>query len=140
MIDHISTYVIDFTASKRFYEAVFDPLGYPLNTELVTDWEAAFPTRRCCAFGPGGKPIFWLIETREIVTPRHVAFTASSREDVYAFHRAGLAAGGRDNGQPGLRPVYHEHYFGSFLLDPDNNDVEAVCHQAPDKPPTGASS
>ncbi len=85
------------------------------------------PGRRACAFG-SSRPVFWVIEAKEPYSPRHVAFTAASREQVNAFHAAGLEAGGSDHGEPGPRPIYHEHYFGSFLLDPDGNNVEAVCH------------
>ena len=95
---------------------------------MVTTWDTEFPERRCCAWGPD-RAVFWVIEVREAVDPRHLAFTAPDRETVAAFHKAALAAGGRDNGAPGLRPAYHEHYFGAFVLDPDGNNVEAVCHQ-----------
>jgi hypothetical protein len=101
-----------------------------VQTEFVAEWDTDFPTRRCCAFGENGKPSFWVIETKEVITPRHTAFAAKSRTDVDAFYVQGLANGGADNGEPGLRPMYHEHYYGSFLLDPDGNNVEAVCHLA----------
>ena len=65
---------------------------------------------------------------KEAASPRHVAFAAPDRAAVAAFHAAGLAAGGQDHGEPGPRPIYHEHYYGSFVLDPDGNNVEAVCH------------
>ena len=69
-----------------------------------------------------------VVEALEPYSPRHVAFTAADRDAVKAFYEAALAAGGKDNGEPGLRPIYHEHYFGAFVLDPDGNNVEAVCH------------
>ena len=128
MIDHLSTYARDFEATRAFYLAALAPLGFGLQHELVATWDEDFPTRRACAFGPEGKSAFWIIETKLDVTPRHTAFAAPSREAVVAFHEAALAAGGRDNGEPGLRPIYHEHYFGAFVFDPDGNDVEAVCH------------
>ena len=128
MIDHLGTYATDFQATKEFYRAVFEPLGYSIQMELVTEWDESFPTRRMCAFGPSGKPTFWIIETREPYTPRHIAFTADSRAMVTSFYEVGISAGGIDNGQPGVRPIYHEHYFGAFLLDPDGNNIEAVCH------------
>ena len=81
-----------------------------------------------CAFGPEGKPIFWIIETKDSYTPRHTAFSTDSRELVDKFHEAGVQNGGTDNGAPGLRPMYHEHYYGAFLIDPDGNNIEAVCH------------
>lgn len=129
MIDHLSSYATDYPATKAFYQGALAPLGYALRTEMVTSWDPDFPQRRCCAFGPAARPLFWVIEVREAASPRHVAFLAADRAAVVAFHRAGLAAGGKDNGAPGLRPVYHEHYFGAFVLDPDGNNVEAVCHE-----------
>lgn len=128
MIDHLSTYATDYIATRDFYVAAFAPLAFPLLFEEVTSWDAQWPTRRMCAFGPEGKPIFWVIETVEPASPRHTAFVAPNRDAVADFYHAGLAAGGQDNGAPGLRPIYHEHYFGAFLLDPDGNNVEAVCH------------
>lgn len=127
MIDHISTYATDFPATKRFYEAAFEPLGHKVQTEMVTSWDPDFPERRICAFGPD-RAVFWVIETKEQVTPRHIAFAAPDRAAVRAFHTRALEAGGQDNGAPGPRPMYHEHYFGAFALDPDGNNVEAVCH------------
>jgi catechol 2,3-dioxygenase-like lactoylglutathione lyase family enzyme len=127
MIDHASSYTTHYEAAKRFYEAAFAPLGAKLDREMVTTWDAEFPTRRMCAFGPK-RPIFWLIEVREAATPRHTAFSAATRAEVDAFHRAALAAGGRDNGAPGVRAIYHPTYYGAFVLDPDGNNVEAVCH------------
>jgi catechol 2,3-dioxygenase-like lactoylglutathione lyase family enzyme len=128
MIDHISTYATDFLPTRSFYEAALQQLGYTVQSEMTLESDPDLPGRRACAFGPGGRPIFWVIEVRDPATPRHIAFTAKDRRSVDAFHEAGLSAGGRDNGVPGLRPVYHEHYYGSFLTDPDGNNVEAVCH------------
>ena len=130
MIDHLSTYAIDFPPTKAFYEAVLGELGFPLQFEMTFDADPDLPGRRACSFGPEGRSIFWVIETLEAASPRHVAFIAEDRSAVAAFHKAGLAAGGQDNGAPGPRPMYHEHYYGSFLTDPDGNNVEAVCHTA----------
>jgi catechol 2,3-dioxygenase-like lactoylglutathione lyase family enzyme len=127
MIDHVSAYTTHFEAAKRFYEAAVAPSGARLQLEMTASWDPEFPTRRMCAFGPQ-RPIFWVIEVREPATPRHLAFSAVSRAEVDAFHRAALAAGGRDNGAPGVRAIYHPHYYGAFALDPDGNNVEAVCH------------
>jgi catechol 2,3-dioxygenase-like lactoylglutathione lyase family enzyme len=132
MIDHLSTYATDFDATKRFYDAVLKPLGYGLETEMQTTWDEDWPDRRICAYGPEKKPVFWVIEVKEAVSPRHVAFRSPDREAVHAFHAAGLAAGGTDHGEPGPRPMYHEHYYAAFLLDPDENNVEAVCHTPAD--------
>jgi catechol 2,3-dioxygenase-like lactoylglutathione lyase family enzyme len=120
MIDHMSTYATDYAATRAFYEAVLPPLGYTVQMD--------FPEQNMCAFGPPGNPAFWVIEAAEAATPRHVAFCAADRESVAHFHHVGLQHGGRDHGSPGLRPIYHEHYYGAFLLDPDGNNVEAVCH------------
>ena len=128
MIDHLSTYATDFAATRRFYEATLAELGYGIQAEMTLDADPQLPGRRCCAFGPAGRAVLWVIETREPSSPRHVAFTAEDRPAVDAFHRAGLTSGGRDHGAPGLRPIYHEHYYGAFVIDPDGNNVEAVCH------------
>ena len=127
MIDHISTYATDFPATKAFYDAALGSLGIVVQMEMVASWDPEFPERRTCAYGPN-RPVFWVIETKEVVSPRHVAFTAANREVVSAFHEAALAAGGTDNGAPGPRPMYHADYYGAFVLDPDGNNVEAVCH------------
>ena len=131
MIDHMTTYATDFDSTKSFYSAVLAELGYSVQAEIAFDDDAELPGRRACAFGPGGRPVFWIAEVLEAYTPRHVAFTADDRDRVAAFHAAGLSAGGEDFGEPGPRPIYHEHYFGAFLTDPDGNNVEAVCHAPP---------
>jgi catechol 2,3-dioxygenase-like lactoylglutathione lyase family enzyme len=128
MIDHISSYTTDFPAARAFYEAVMHSLGYAIQAEMVTDWDSDFPERRCCAWGPSGKSVFWVIEVREAYSPRHIAFSASSRTAVDHFYKAAMSAGGRDHGEPGVRAVYHADYYGAFVLDPDDNNVEAVCH------------
>ena len=128
MIDHLSSYATDFEATRRFYDAVLGSLGYAVRFEMEMSWDTELPGRKACAFGPEGRSIFWVIQVRDAVSPRHVAFTARDRARVDSFHRAALEAGGTDNGPPGLRPIYHEHYYGAFVLDPDGNNVEAVCH------------
>lgn len=128
MIDHISSYTTRYPESRAFYEAVFGVLGFGIQADVVADWDEAMPGRRMCAWGPPGRGVFWVIEVQSAMDPRHVAFSAPDRTTVDAFHSAGLAAGGRDHGAPGLRPIYHPDYYGAFLLDPDENNVEAVCH------------
>ena len=128
MIDHLSTYATDFSATKAFYEAALAKLAFFVQAEMTFESDPDRPGRRACAFGPDGRPVFWVIEVREAASPRHVAFSASDRKSVDEFHLAGLGAGGRDNGAPGLRPIYHANYYGGFLIDPDGNNVEAVCH------------
>jgi len=129
MIDHISSYTTDFPAARTFYEAVLGSLGYAIQVEMVTDWDSDFPERRCCAWGPSGNTTFWVIETRETVSPRHIAFSAPNRAAVDDFYKAAIGAGGRDHGAPGVRAVYHADYYGAFVLDSDDNNVEAVCHK-----------
>jgi len=128
MIDHLSTYATSYTSTKGFYEAALEPLGYSVQHEMVATWDREFPERRICAFGPPGKSTFWIIEVKRAASPRHIAFAAPDRASVIAFHQAALRGGGKDHGAPGPRPAYHEHYFGGFVLDPDGNNVEAVCH------------
>ena len=127
MIDHVGFKVSDYPTSKAFYERALAPLGYGLVMEVtpaMTGTEAYH-----AGFGSHGKPDFW-IATDAAATGRglHVALVANSRADVDAFHAAAMAAGGRDNGPPGLRPHYHRHYYGAFVLDPDGHNIEAVCH------------
>ena len=132
MIDHVSTYATDFPATKRFYEQAFAALGYASVMEMTATWNPEWPEQRMIAFGPGQQPVYWVAEVREAASPRHVAFVAKDWAAVDAFHAAALAAGGRDNGAPGPRPQYHPGYYGAFVLDPDGNNVEAVCHRPPE--------
>jgi catechol 2,3-dioxygenase-like lactoylglutathione lyase family enzyme len=119
MIDHISVGVSDVETAKKFYAQALEPLGYSVAFE--GDWGAGYSN-------PDGQPDFWIgpIETPARV---HVAFYAENRSLVDAFHAAALAAGGKDNGAPGLRPHYHPNYYGAFALDPDGHNIEAVCHK-----------
>jgi catechol 2,3-dioxygenase-like lactoylglutathione lyase family enzyme len=119
MIDHVKLFVSDVERSRRFYEQALAPLGYRVMLE-------PFPG----VIGMGVRwPDFWIAPAgSHPVTFAHVALTVDSHDVVDAFHAAGLAAGGSDNGPPGLRPQYHPTYYGAFVLDPDRNNVEAVCH------------
>lgn len=128
MIDHLSSYTLDFEASRAFYDAALSTLGARRVVDMTFDQDPDLPGRRACGYGPAERACFWVIEVKEAATPRHVAFAAADRDAVARFHAAALAAGGRDHGAPGPRPIYHEHYFGAFVLDPDGNNVEAVCH------------
>jgi catechol 2,3-dioxygenase-like lactoylglutathione lyase family enzyme len=127
MIDHVGFKVSDYATSKAFYGRVLAPLGYSLVMEVTPAMTGT--DSHHAGFGAGGKPDFW-IGTGQAATRSglHVALVASSRAAVDAFHAAALAAGARDNGAPGLRPVYHPHYYGAFVLDPDGHNIEAVCH------------
>jgi catechol 2,3-dioxygenase-like lactoylglutathione lyase family enzyme len=119
MIDHVSVKTSDQLASRRFYERALAPLGYEVLRE--------FHDGQVVGMGIGGKPDFWF-SAGESSGPIHVAFSASDRATVEAFHAAAMAAGGKDNGEPGLRIEYHAGYYGAFVLDPDGNNVEAVFH------------
>lgn len=127
MIDHLSLAVDDLVAAERFYDAVMHALGYPKvrRTEAFLGYglrasaehpERAYISIRAGAAGAG--------------QPIHTCFKAADRAAVDAFFAAGLAAGGTDDGPPGLRPHYHEHYYAAFLKDPAGNRIEAVCHLA----------
>lgn len=118
MIDHLILGVDDVGASREFYEQALAPLG------MAVVMAGSFGV----GFGTDGKPTFWIAD-REPSGPVHVAFASPDRAAVDAFHAAALAAGGRDNGRPGLRPHYHPSYYGAFVFDPDGNNVEAVCHR-----------
>ena len=118
MIDHTGIVVASATRSESFYQAALAPLGY----ELVVSRPGV------AAFGPPDHPLFWLYEGSPAHSGIHIALKASGPAAVDAFHAAALAAGARDNGGPGLRPEYHAHYYGAFVLDPDGNNIEAVCH------------
>jgi catechol 2,3-dioxygenase-like lactoylglutathione lyase family enzyme len=125
MLDHVAIEVADFDRSKEFYEAALAPLGISVMLSPV-------PTALGFGSEVGGarKPYFWVMARgRPPVSGAHVAFAARDRDAVDAFHAAALAAGGTDNGAPGPRPVYHPGYYGAFVLDPDDNNVEAVCHR-----------
>ncbi len=126
LLDHVTLVVSDLARSRAFYEKALAPLG----VRVLMEFGAA------AGFGRD-KPDFWIgtgptsfhrPEHLKLITPTHLAFAARSRAEVQAFHKAALEAGGKDFGAPGLRPHYHESYFGAFVLDPDGHDIEAVTH------------
>jgi catechol 2,3-dioxygenase-like lactoylglutathione lyase family enzyme len=124
MIDHLGFSVSDYERAKRFYLAALAPLGYALVMKVQQSEHDA----PAAGFGAGGKPDFWIGGEGALNKPVHVAMTAKTRAVVDAFYKAAMAAGGKDNGKPGLRPHYHPNYYGAFVLDPDGNNIEAVCH------------
>lgn len=134
MIDHMGVSVRDLQAAKAFYDAAFAPLGIGVVMSV-----SAEETGGAAFFGYGptsdrrdiqaGKPSFWVSQSASPTGPMHVAFVAADRAQVDAFHAAALAAGGTDNGAPGVRPHYHPNYYAAFVLDPDGCNVEAVCHK-----------
>lgn len=125
MIDHTGITVSDFARSKSFYTSALAPLGYAMVMELSAAVTGHTDT---AGFGEPPKPEFWISAGPPNQPPIHIAFRAASRAVVDAFYAAAIAAGGRDNGAPGVRPHYHPNYYGAFVLDPDGHNIEAVCH------------
>jgi catechol 2,3-dioxygenase-like lactoylglutathione lyase family enzyme len=120
MIDHVTANISDFAQAKSFYEKTLAPLGYSVQAEFEGI---------AVGFGTGeGIPDFWIGSSGERGAT-HIAFSARDRSTVDAFYEAAVAAGGRDNGAPGLREHYHENYYAAFVHDADGNNIEAVCHK-----------
>ena len=121
MLDHLGIDVSDYGHSKAFYLAALKPLGLTLLME---------PASNACGFGDPAdrKPFFWIYDRQNVNRGVHIAFSAPDRTTVDAFHAAALTAGAQDNGEPGVREIYHPSYYGAFVLDPEGNNVEAVCH------------
>jgi catechol 2,3-dioxygenase-like lactoylglutathione lyase family enzyme len=126
MIDHIGVAVADMERAKAFYIGALEPIGVSVLMEVSAEETGA---EAHAGFGADDKAFFWIGTGAKPKGGTHVAFTARTRAEVDAFHRAAMAAGGRDNGAPGPRPHYHAHYYGAFVLDPDGNNIEAVCHK-----------
>lgn len=123
-LDHIGIAVTDYALSKAFYVAALAPLGLCLIMEVTP--EMTGDGSSAAGFGNNNKPFLW-IGTGPAPSRVHIALTASSRPVVENFYQTALAAGGRDNGPPGLREHYHPNYYGAFVLDPDGHNIEAVC-------------
>ena len=120
MFDHVKFGVSDYPASRAFFLKALEPLG----VVDVTDW----PPNGVEISGQGGASLC-LYQTDEKPAPLHLAFVAKSRQQVEAFYRAALEAGGRDNGPPGLRPQYSGKYYAAFVIGPDGHNIEAVYHE-----------
>ncbi len=118
IIDHMGIAVSDYEEAKAFYTKALAPLGIELIME-VQGW---------AGLGRSGKPEFWFGKHSEPQKPMHIAFSADSRDQVDRFYEAALAAGGKDNGAPGIREIYHPNYYGAFVIGPDGHNIEAVCH------------
>lgn len=121
MFDHVVFAASDYAASRAFFLAALEPLGASIVAEGELGVEICRPNSTsslCIRRAPEEKP-----------SHLHLAFTAESREQVDAFHRAALKAGGEDNGAPGLRRIYHPNYYAAFVIGPDGHNVEAVCHE-----------
>ena len=132
ILDHINVGVADIDRSRAFYVAALAPLGLACFFDIPAG--RSHSGARLAGFGrTNDRPVLWLVDGQSPGGELHVALQASTREDVDAFHRAALAAGGRDNGAPGVR-WYHPNYYGAFVIDPDGINLEAVCHL----PSTGA--
>lgn len=125
MIDHTGVVVSNYAKSKAFYLAALAPIGYTLLAEIPASVTGHADV---AGFGEAPKPDFWISSGSANKPPVHVAFRVSTRATVDAFYAAAIAAGGMDNGAPGLRPHYHPNYYGAFVLDPDGHNIEAVCH------------
>lgn len=124
MLDHVTVRVQDFPRLLEFYKAALAPLRY----QVVMQFPGA------AGLGADGKPDLWLMQTDQPLNPTHLAFSAD-RPAVHDFHTAALAAGGTDHGPPGLRADYHPHYYAGFVIDPEGNNIEVVCHADPDAKP-----
>jgi catechol 2,3-dioxygenase-like lactoylglutathione lyase family enzyme len=125
MIDHTGFDVSDPAKSRHFYERALAPLGYKVLMEVPIE-----STGGAVVLGMGvpPKPDFWIHQGTPQKPPMHIAFRAENRALVDAFYKEAIAAGGKDNGPPGLRPQYHKDYYGAFVLDPDGHNIEACCH------------
>ena len=119
IIDHIGFAISNTEASKAFYNQALKPL----NIELVMEVEG------WVGYGRDGKAEFWFGEHEYKQLPMHIAFVADNRDQVDKFYEAAIAAGGKDNGKPGIREIYHPNYYGAFVIDPDGHNIEAVCHK-----------
>jgi catechol 2,3-dioxygenase-like lactoylglutathione lyase family enzyme len=126
MLDHISLTVADAATAKAFYDAALAPLDI---TVMFAPPPDASGHVTFMGYGSDGRPYFWIGEG-DGGGRAHVAFTAKDRRTVDAFYAAAMAAGGRDNGAPGVRAHYHPNYYGAFVLDPDGHNIEAVSHAA----------
>jgi catechol 2,3-dioxygenase-like lactoylglutathione lyase family enzyme len=124
MLDHTGFPVTNYARSKVFYEKALAPLGYVLIMEVAENDNDS----RAAGFGADGKPDLWIGGEGGLNRPIHVAIATRDRASVDAFYHAAIAAGGKDNGAPGLRPHYHANYYAAFVLDPDGHNIEAVCH------------
>jgi catechol 2,3-dioxygenase-like lactoylglutathione lyase family enzyme len=126
MIDHTGVAVSDYSKSLAFYTMALDAIGIVKIVEIPASVTGHTDV---AGFGPPGKPEFWISRGTPNQPPIHIAFRVDSRAAVNVFYQAAIAAGGRDNGAPGIREHYHPDYYGAFVLDPDGHNIEAVCHQ-----------
>ena len=125
MIDHTGLTIANPTKSLAFYDKALAPLGYTKLMEVPKEYTEG---KTVAGYGVAPKADFWVAEGKPNEPRIHVAFRADSRKHVDDFYRAALAAGGKDNGAPGIRAHYHKDYYGAFVLDPDGHNIEACCH------------
>ncbi|MEM9397162.1 MAG: VOC family protein [Pseudomonadota bacterium] len=121
MFDHVKFGVRDFARSRAFYAKALEPI----DVTVITDW----PPDGAELSQPNGLSSLCLFQTEETPAHLHIAFVAESRQQVDAFYHAAIAAGGLDNGPPGIRPQYSDRYYAAFILDPDGHNIEVVCHE-----------
>ena len=121
MFDHVKFGVTDYAASKAFFLKALEPLGVHVVAEGAPTYGVELSSK--------AKASLCLYQTAEKPAHLHLAFLAETRDQVHAFYRAALAAGGKDNGAPGLRPHYHANYFAAFVIGPDGHNIEVVCHE-----------
>ena len=121
MFDHVKFGVSDFAVSKAFFKKALEPLG----VAVIAEDE---PTYGVELGRPDNNASLVLFQTEEKPAHLHLAFTAENRQQVEAFYRLALEAGGQDNGAPGLRPQYHANYYAAFVIGPDGHNIEVVCH------------
>ncbi|WP_304170658.1 VOC family protein [Phenylobacterium aquaticum] len=126
MLDHIGLTVSDYAGARAFFDAALAPLRIGLVMEVTAEQSGG---EAHAGYGSDGQPYFWFGTGGAPTGQVHVAFTAKDRATVDAFYAAAMAAGGRDNGPPGIRAHYHPNYYGAFVLDADGHNIEAVCHQ-----------
>ena len=119
MLEHVTIGVSDIGQSQAFYDRALHPLGI---TRLYAEAD------RFAGYGVPPKAFFWIGRRETYQTCAHIAFAAKDRAAVDRFYEEAIAAGGKDNGPPGMRPNYHPNYYGAFILDPDGHNIEAVCH------------
>ena len=129
MLDHLCINVSNLSLSRRFYTAALAPLGYQMTRGGSEAVGFGILAGRRRSLDPDGD--FWIAQGSVAPPLPHLAFSAANRNEVDAFFRAAIQAGGTDNGPPGLRPRYHPHYYAGFIIDPDGYNIEAVCHLDP---------
>ena len=122
MFDHVKFGVSDYAASKAFFLKALEPLGLAVVQEGSPEYGVELSPKE-------GRASLCLYQTEQNPAPLHLAFTAENRDQVEAFYRAAMEAGGRDNGAPGLCPEYHANYYAAFVIGPDGHNIEVVCYE-----------